>query len=209
MKSSFIKNILLLIVMSFISSNSFAQHMKDEYFKLTVCEGNSIINSKTTQTDLIKKFGKDKVTIQKQYYAEGTEEYECTILFPGTPDSLIIKWKEGNQFIAPEFIEFNGANSNWILSNGIKIGTTLKELVKLNGKDFTFSGFGWDYGGYPNFDEGELMSDCYYMRLGFDWNENYSDDLIQKISGDIEVSTKNEALKKVNVYVDKVTLRLN
>ena len=210
MKSSFIiKSILLLCVFFFLSSDLFSQKSEEDFFNLSICKGNSVINSKTTQADLIKKFGKDKVKTEKLLYAEGTEEYECTILFPGSQDSIIIKWKEGRQFIEPEFAEIHGTGSMWILSNGLKIGTTLNELVKLNGKDFTFSGFGWDYGGYPNFDEGELMSDCYYIRLGFDWNENYSDDLIQKITGDIELSTKNPALKKVKVSVEKITFLLN
>jgi hypothetical protein len=35
----------------------------------------------------------------------------------------------------------------WKTDDGIRLGTTLKELEQLNGRPFTLAGFGWDYSG--------------------------------------------------------------
>jgi len=37
--------------------------------------------------------------------------------------------------------------SKWVGPGGVHVGSTIAELEKANGKPFTFSGLGWDYGG--------------------------------------------------------------
>ncbi|MEQ1857047.1 MAG: hypothetical protein ABL963_11270 [Longimicrobiales bacterium] len=44
--------------------------------------------------------------------------------------------------------------SPWRTPQGARIGSTLVELEGLAGAPVPFSGFGWDYGGSANWDEG-------------------------------------------------------
>lgn len=173
-------------------------------FILTPCIGNEVLNSSTTEAGLIKMVGKKNSERVERWYAEGTERVIGTVFFKDTPQSFFIKWKDTVNFKNPEWIEIHGDNSLWEIDNGIKIGTELKELVKLNGKHFTFSGFDWDYGGYVIFEKGSLESDCYSIQLYYDY-ENLFENEWNQIVGDKIVSTKNPVLNKIRIYVDVIT----
>jgi hypothetical protein len=51
-------------------------------------------------------------------------------------------------------------SSKWS-THGVRVGSTLLKLVKLNGKDFSFSGLGWDYGGGVFRNDGGDLSDLH------------------------------------------------
>ena len=128
------KHIISLLVFFFISS-IYSQPKND--FILTPCVGNSILNSNTSEADIVKIVGKKNVEKVERWYAEGTERVIGSVFFKDTPQSFFIKWKDTVNFKNPDLIEIHGDKSLWEIDNGIKIGTELKELVKLNGKHFT------------------------------------------------------------------------
>jgi hypothetical protein len=194
------KHIVLLLVFLVLQS-SFAQQKSD--FVLTPCIGNSILNSKTSEAELVKIVGKKNVERVERWYAEGTERAVGSVFFKDTPQSFFIKWKDTVNFKSPDWIEIHGDQSLWEIDNGIIIGTELKELVKLNGKHFTFTGFDWDYGGQTIFEKGKLESDCYSVQLYYDY-ENLFENEWNQIVGDKIVSTKNPVLSKIKVYVDAI-----
>ncbi len=202
--------ITILIIILFSINTSFAQKFADTVFVLTPCKGNSFINAHTTEADLIKFFGQKNIKREARDYAEGTETYNCTIIFPGTQNEMVVKWKEGKDYIEPEFLDMWGAKTKWKLDNGITLGTPLNELVKLNGADFTFSGLGWDYGGIPNFTNGKLNNACYSIRIDGEpiGRESYKDN--KKILGDgVTVSTKSAIVKKFKLKVTNIMFRFN
>jgi hypothetical protein len=174
-------------------------------FVLTPCSGNNILNSGTAETELIKIVGKKNAERVERWYAEGTERVIGTVFFKDTPQSFFIKWKDTVNFKNPEWIEIHGDKALWEIDNGIKVGTELKELVKLNGKHFTFSGFDWDYGGVAIFEKGNLESDCYSIQLYYDYEDLFENEWNQ-IVGDKIVSTKNSVFNKIRVYVDLITV---
>jgi hypothetical protein len=174
-------------------------------FVLTPCSGNNILNSSTAETELIKIVGKKNAERVERWYAEGTERVIGTVFFKDTPQSFFIKWKDTVNFKNPEWIEIHGDKALWEIDNGIKVGTELKELVKLNGKHFTFSGFDWDYGGVAIFEKGNLESDCYSIQLYYDYEDLFENEWNQ-IVGDKIVSTKNSVFNKIRVYVDLITV---
>jgi len=190
----------LLVVLFFQTINP--QPKSD--FVLTPCVGNQILNSKTSESDIIKIVGKKNVDKVERWYAEGTERVVGSVFFKDTPQSFFIKWKDTVNFKNPEWIEIHGDKSLWEIDNGIRIGTELKELVRLNGKHFTFSGFDWDYGGQTIFENGNLESDCYSIQLYYDYKDLFENEWNQ-IVGDKTVSTKNPILNKIKVYVDAIT----
>lgn len=195
------KKLIILFAILFLP-DVYSQSKSD--FILTPCIGNEILNSSTTEAGLIKMVGKKNSERVERWYAEGTERVIGTVFFKDTPQSFFIKWKDTVNFKSPEWIEIHGDNSLWEIDNGIKIGTELKELVKLNGKHFTFSGFDWDYGGYVIFEKGSLESDCYSIQLYYDY-ENLFENEWNQIVGDKIISTKNPVLNKIRIYVDVIT----
>jgi hypothetical protein len=195
------KKLIILFAILFLP-DVYSQSKSD--FILTPCIGNEVLNSSTTEAGLIKMVGKKNSERVERWYAEGTERVIGTVFFKDTPQSFFIKWKDTVNFKNPEWIEIHGDNSLWEIDNGIKIGTELKELVKLNGKHFTFSGFDWDYGGYVIFEKGSLESDCYSIQLYYDY-ENLFENEWNQIVGDKIVSTKNPVLNKIRIYVDVIT----
>jgi len=197
-----LKNLFLFFVFMFFQS-AYSQPKSD--FILTPCSGNSILNFNTSESDLIKIVGSKNIKRVERLYDEGSERVVGSVFFKDTPSSFFIKWKDTVNFKNPDWIEIHGDNSVWEVDNGIKIGTDLQELVKLNGKHFTFSGFDWDYGGYASFENGKLENDCYSIRLYYDY-ENLFENEWNQIVGDKMISTKNPVLNKVKIYVDEIIL---
>ncbi len=191
--------VLSIIIFSF--SLIYSQPQSD--FVLKPCFGSEILNSKTSEKDLIKIVGSKNVQRVERWYSEGTEKVIGSVFFKDSPSYFFIKWKDTVNFKNPDWIEIHGDSSVWMLDNGIKIGTPLSELVKLNGKPFTFSGFDWDYGGYATFEKGKLESDCYSIRLYYDYKDLFENEWNQ-IVGDKIISTNNPVLKKVKIYVDEI-----
>jgi hypothetical protein len=189
----------LIILLSF--SNVYSQQQSD--FVLTPCYGSNILNSKTSEKDLIKIFGSKNAERVERWYSEGSERVIGTVFFKDSPSYFFIRWKDTLNFKNPDWIEIHGDSSIWALDNGVKIGTALPELIKLNGRQFTFSGFDWDYGGYATFEKGNLENDCYSIRLYYDYKNLFENEWRQ-IVGDKIISTNNPILKKIKVYVDEI-----
>ena len=188
---------LILILSSFV-------YPQDKYdFILKPCYGNTILNSQTSESDLIKIVGSQNVERVERWYEEGTQRIIGSVFFKDSPSYFFIKWKDTVYFKNPDWMEIHGDKSVWELDNGIKIGTELNELIKLNGKQFSFSGFDWDYGGTAVFEKGNLDSDCYTIKLYYDYKDIYESEWNQ-IVGDKMISTTNPILKKIKIYVDSI-----
>ena len=120
---NFIKQIIPLLV--FLVFQSIYSQQKSD-FVLTPCIGNSILNSMTSEAELLKIAGKKNVERVERWYAEGTERIVGSVFFKDTPQSFFIKWKDTVSFKNPEWIEIHGDKSLWEIDNGIKIGTELE-----------------------------------------------------------------------------------
>jgi hypothetical protein len=90
-------------------------------------------------------YGAKNVSVEKVFGAEGEGQTLVTTLFAGQPaEKLQFYWSDpANRIVAD--VDVFGAK--WIGPGGIHVGSTLAELQKANGRPFTFSGLGWDYGG--------------------------------------------------------------
>lgn len=105
------------------------------------------IRPTTTAQELATLFGEANVERRTIRGAEGADRYDVSIIYPGTPNELTVFWRDNRYGIAPSSIQIKQAGTAWKMKNGITIGTTAAELNQCNGKPFTISGFGWDYGG--------------------------------------------------------------
>src|SRR4051812_22426210 len=112
---------------------------------IITCDASGDINSVTSEAMLQKRFG-ERVERAQVEVGEG-ETQPGTVLKAangGRPE-LYFTWKDAAHTHLAS-IRTSGP-SKWRLAGGIKIGTSLQTLQKLNGKPFTLAGFEWDYAG--------------------------------------------------------------
>lgn len=100
-----------------------------------------------TLPDLQNRFGADNVKVQEIAGAEG-ESFRGVVLFSDDPTRrATVYFQDPQNLLGLSMVSIDEYRSLWKLASGVGIGTPLSGLRKVNGKPFTFSGFGWDYGG--------------------------------------------------------------
>ncbi len=162
------------------------------------------------ENELAQKFGKENITTDTIWGAEGMF-YMGTKLFAKTPKEVIISWNDTLTHSKIVSLTVNCGYDNetgkymlhkfWKSKTGISLGTSLKELVELNGKDFTFYGLGWDYGGeIISWNKGKLEKAGLAITLGTVGFDNQPD-AYTKIVGDQEFSSSNPNAVKLNPVV--------
>jgi hypothetical protein len=112
-----------------------------------------LIKADADEESIIAAYGKENVIREEVGIGEG-EMVAATVVFPNTPNELIVEWQSELEYTKLSRIRIEQENAKWETEEGIKTGTTLEELLEINGKDFNFYGFDWDYGGITNEWEG-------------------------------------------------------
>jgi hypothetical protein len=156
----------------------------------------------TTKTDFValqNSFGAANVKDERICGPECIDSIDVTKIYPGTAKEIIVYWKDSAYHKGIGMLESYAEGSPYYTATGLKIGSSLKDILLLNGKKITFSGFGWDYGGYiHSYDSGTLEKSPIHFRL------DLRDDTGNDLSGDIELNTDMPAvqkkLDKIKVY---------
>lgn len=87
-------------------------------------------------------------------FDEGTVERPYSILYPETKDQLLIIWEDQSRTRPYQlYVENEG---KWSTQNGIMVGTSYEDLQAINGGSIKFYGFGWDYSGAVDWNDGKL-----------------------------------------------------
>jgi hypothetical protein len=109
-----------------------------------VVPGKSVgaITAKTTYTDLVKLFGKERLTAKKVYGAEGQVEFPGTLVSSRGKKLFIIAWKDAKKLQPLNVTIFD---AGWKTAEGIGVGMNLPKLRRILG-EFKISGLYWDYG---------------------------------------------------------------
>ncbi|MGB6383621.1 MAG: hypothetical protein WBE45_04670 [Terriglobales bacterium] len=116
----------------------FGQAQVDPWLILASGEKGTI-NSHTTRKDLVRTYGAANVVDQDVDIGEG-EMQSGTFLFPEDPQRQIeILWKDPDHKTAPESAQILGKKSLWHGVHGITLGTSVRELERLNGRPFRFA----------------------------------------------------------------------
>jgi hypothetical protein len=103
-----------------------------------------VITPKTTYADLVKIFGKQRLTPKKVYGAEGQVVFPGTVIRLGKNRSLTVAWKDAKK-LQPLHVIIN--DPAWKTTSGIGIGTSLPKLRQILG-EFKITGLYWDYGNH-------------------------------------------------------------
>lgn len=99
------------------------------------------ITANFTEADLIKTFGDKQVQRYEAGEGESDETYAATIVNPGTKNQLLVRWTKDQPYKKIESIRIEKDSTDWRTAEGITVGSTMADLVRINGKDFAFNGF--------------------------------------------------------------------
>jgi len=146
-----------------------------------------------TQTEILELYGNDAVT-DSIYIGEGFF-WPGVRVYPNTENELQIAWDAQAYTDLPALLRVQSPDTDWKTDQGITIGTTLEELIGINGGHFKFLGFGWDYGGkVSNLEDGDISNDLF---LTLEEVTGTTPELL----GDQEISTDNPAVQPKNIQV--------
>jgi len=173
-------------------------------FNWTCIPGEKIglIGKSFTEGDIIKAYGVENVSRKEVGLGEG-EMANATIVFPNTENEISIIWKRTQPYKVIEQILIDHPDASWTTNQGIGIGTTLEELVKINGKDFQFAGFEWDNSGYTNAWEGGTIPQSLVVYLEPSKPEAIYPDLL----GDSLFPSNHPKAKKADLKVRGLAFR--
>ncbi len=90
----------------------------------------------------------------------------------------------------------------WKFESGLKVGSTLLEVEKINGKPFKVWGFEWDLGGWADFTGGSLEG-LVSVRFG-----TKGDTTDESIVGDKQISSTDKKLRAAKPEVSDITVIL-
>ena len=163
--------------------------------RILKCEGPFARNS--SHAKLVQTFGQQNVREGSIYLGEG-ESSPGSIIYPNDLRIKIeITWKDTVKFEKINWLYIR-KDSKWRLGNGMRIGSSLDEVERLNGKPFKLSGFGWDYSGaVRSWQDGFLdtgLGDC-TISARFDPAENLLPQVTKKILGDREILSSNSDMQ--------------
>jgi hypothetical protein len=166
------------------------------------------VSAHTSLEDLKLIFGQNKVVMDTIWFPEGMFSIG-TAIFPGTLNELEIVWADSGTWEHPSMIRFSRTGGKWQTPEGIAVGTGLEKLRMVNAGEFTFSGFGWDYGGaVTDWESGEIWKtygpDAFALELEpgcYDCLDDYAG-----FYGDIPVRSDKSGIGKIKVKVSRITI---
>lgn len=140
-----------------------------------------------------------------------------TVLYPKTADAVNVNWE--NMETRSKVVSIVHAcqynmdadrfdlKTRWYTKAGVRMGTTLNQLLDINGKDFTFYGLGWDYGGgVSDWKNGKLAKQNIFVTLGVEDVTDAQQKDYEAILGDSEFSSALPAARKLNPLVFEIIL---
>ncbi len=104
----------------------------------------AIVKGATKPEDLARIYGAANVKMAKMSPQDGGEEdIPGAFVHHMTDDSLQITFSDDGKKI----LSITILGKNWRSKEGLRIGTPIDQLERINGGPFQLYGFGWDFGG--------------------------------------------------------------
>jgi hypothetical protein len=175
------------------------------------CRG-GYFSTTTSAVDLRRRFGRDNVITSALDIGEGQHE-RGTTLFPGDSSRRIeIRWRDTVAQRRPAMVTVTGSFSHWHLPNGIQLGTSNRDLERMNGRPFSVAGFGFDGAGVVlDWRGGRLeflrQGDCRIaIRLEPGTINGATRRSYAQASGDHEFRSSDAAMRSLNLRVVEIAL---
>jgi hypothetical protein len=164
------------------------------------------VRASTTRSELTGLFGAEVVKDGEVNVGEG-EMHPGTLVYPDDPSQrLAITWEKGQPKRIDVCYGLRDGMCRWKTPRGVSIGTTLKELEKLNGRPFKLAGFAWDYEGtIVSWEDGKMNNGFgggrTYLRLHPARPGGNSPPEAAQVRGDRDFSSSHPAMQKLNPKV--------
>jgi len=177
------------------------------------------VTANSSEQELILLFGKQNVIRDTIHVCDGYDG-PGTVVYPNDElHNMLIVWTDTKKYRYPEFVIIRGSRSAYRTREGVSLGTTMKELEKLNGKPFSFYGFEWDFqglildwGGGKLGYQRELTeaedSGSMSVSLTLGNTDNVPWEEISTIIGDKVVSSQDKTAQKLNPTVNNILVNL-
>jgi len=161
------------------------------------------IGAGETHFSLVSRLSEDQVIKDDLPLGEG-EFVKGTVIYPNSNNEVLIYW-QNEDFENIRQIVISKPGSDWHVGGSIHVGTSIEEVMKVNGRPFEMTGFDWDYGGTTlNWQGGNLHSS---VSLVFDYTGEVS--IYPFLVGDKAVSSDNSSLLKLKPRVQKIIVSFN
>lgn len=170
---------------------------------MNVIPGNSFgpIQQNDTEANVRTYYGKENLSRNNISVGEG-EFVPGTVVYADTEKEFTILWKPNWPYTQIDRIRFEEDNTPWKTEKGISVGTTLEDLVRINGKEFTFLGFEWDYAGRVFDWKGGAIND----KTGIFLIPENPEAVYPHLLGDKEYSSADTHAKNAGLKVDVVEI---
>jgi hypothetical protein len=194
LRRDFVMRTLLCLLLAFTTSLVHADEFDPADNTIVLGKRVGLIKPGMTATELEHAYGKDNVKHEDIPGAEG-ETIPGARLFADTDRELEVIWDPENEKKKVVF-DVHVIGTAWKFENGLKVGMTLEEVEKINGKPFKISGFAWDYGGYANFEGGKLFG-----KVSLRFNPS-TEEIPEYLMGDKELSSTDKKLRAAKPMVE-------
>jgi hypothetical protein len=164
------------------------------------------VTATSSEADLAKHYGGASVKPTRIELGEG-ETTPGTVLFPDDSSRRAeIVWQDTLGRTRPSRLILRGNRSQWTVGPDISLGTSLKELERINGRPFTLAGFGWDYAGVvTEWGGGTLDSALAGVKLYLDPGpEQYQSTPYSQVLGDRDYSSSLPPMQQLNPRVAQI-----
>lgn len=163
------------------------------------------INRDADLSALERMYGKANTRDEWICGPECADTILVTKIFPDQVQEITVYWDDSAFHKRIMMLEVFRDGNPYHTVHGLKNGSTLNDLLKVNGQKITFSGFSWDYGGFiQSFNGGILESSPIRFRLEYQGNNTGLD-------GDIELNTDmpnvKQALDSIRNYYLSLSFR--
>jgi hypothetical protein len=103
-----------------------------------------VFSPETSAASLSERFGAENVKTGQVPWGGAEGDFsEGTVLFGSSPDArLEVYWRDSPNKREPEWVSVRGGQSRWRAPAGIMLGTSLRDIERLNRKPFRLLGFG-------------------------------------------------------------------
>jgi hypothetical protein len=163
-----------------------------------------------TRSDLVTLFGATNVTDGVEGGPEGME-IPVSYLFASDPAKrAVVRWFEGPAATRTiSGIYADSLDPAWALPGGLKPGADIAAVETANGRPFTLSGFGWDYGGAATDWKGGAFSagaPACNVQVRFEHGQDVPEDALLSVSGDAGFSSDLPAMRAVAPLTAEIAL---
>ena len=156
----------------------------------------AIVEGTTRPADLARLYGAGNLRHESMDEPGGGQLHPGVFIFHGTPDMLEVHFTEDGKEI--DYVVVSG--KNWVSKEGLRIGSQVADLERLNGGPFAFYGFGFDYGGQVLAQGGTLAGYSIFIQP----TRDDAAAMRELTKPETEISSSHPAVSKVALAVSSI-----